>query len=170
MGVHLYTKGAWTDSGKIYRNSLNIFDKNSMKYNAYIAASNGLVSSSQNPTTLSAFIPIDSSTQYTISCISKTFRYGFTADEIITIGSTMLPSYNILDYQTLAFHAVSVTTPDYAKWIVFNYSLQQAEGDTDIVTDTVMVNLGDTALPPEPYNVVDWYTNRGHGYSSGAWS
>lgn len=32
----------------------------------------------------------------------------------------------------------------------------------------IMLNSG-TALPYEPYNVVDWYTNHGHGYSSGAW-
>ena len=43
------------------------------------------------------------------------------------------------------------------------------ESDFDNGTYYIMMNVGSAALPYEPYNVVDWYANNGHGYTSGAW-
>ena len=155
MGVHLYTNGAWTDSGKIYRNSLNIFDKSQTPYSTtgFIAREGTLTEYAA--WCVSDYVEVLSNTEYTLSGMNINAIYPaicFYTDNKIYISGIR---YN--QQSTLTF-----TTPENCKYVLISYLTAKL--------DTVMLNAGSIALPYEPYNIVDWYTNNGHGYTSGAWS
>lgn len=164
MGVHLYTNGAWTDSGRIYRNSLNEFDKLTMqRIAAYVTIGSNWTLSEQSA---SVKIPILSNTQYTLSVApeyNRIFRLYWSDDENITPTESGVLLNEIIRVENMTSY--TFTTDSTAKCLIF-------QGANDYIGwfNSLMLNLGSTALPYEPYNVVDWYTNTGHGYSSGAWS
>lgn len=156
MGVHLYKNGAWTDSGKIYRNSLNLFPDTPSSSNASINQNTGeeIANNEFNIYT----IPVTGETKYTINFLfasgtstRKASVHQYNGDAWI---SALVVIDNVLFPQT-------VTTAANATKIKIS-----------VLKDTSnrCCNVGETAFPYEPYNIVDWYTNTGHGYSSGAWS
>lgn len=162
MSVHLYTNGAWKDSGKIYRNSLNIYDKDNVNfYNAYLTSTIWLLADDSR----SVKIPIDGNTTYTLSTIDPlaVFRISASSNPNLeptaagVIAREIVRSSNINSY--------TFTTNANDSIIIFQGSFSTFE----TWKNQLMLNLGSTALPYEPYNVVDWYTNHGHDYSSGAW-
>lgn len=152
MGVHLYTNGAWTDSGRIYRNSLNLFDYNASHtpaINSYTYVISDLIPGQQ--------YTCSTNFAYVVSTASIYFGGGNSATDGVWANQ---PKTKIADSDgtlqlSLRFQADLGAPPVY----------------NDVLNGTiwVMVCKGATVLPYEPYNVVDWYTNTGHGYSSGAW-
>lgn len=158
MGVHLYSNGAWTDSGKIYRNSLNIF--NSEIVQGGIATNGDMLSSQLRVRSLQ---PIANNQTYTITT-NKRIRLLFAFNNTT-------PVELLADYGTIPPSTHTFTMP--AGTNILGIALCNPDPTTEIHPDDniqVMLNIGSIALPYEPYNVVDWYTNNGHGYSSGAWS
>ena len=161
MGVHLYSNGAWIDSGKIYRNSLNLFD-------GVIGIDNVILNENGNPTpyenyAVSNYIDILPNTEYTFSFFHNQSenRTTFTLSTYDAQKSTILPLQiqTINDIQEYTMH---ITTSANARYLRINWKKPYDED--------MMLIQGNTALPYEPYNVVDWYENNGHSYSSGAWS
>lgn len=153
MGVHLYTNGAWTDSGKIYRNSLNLFDTQLTE--GYYGAS---------PENYYQFTSDNKYRSFTMQLPAGTYSITVLANESIRL----LRVNNDID------GAVNTTTVDEPFSFILTenttiYVSFRNSDTTDSFTNlTIMLNAGDP-LPYEPYNIVDWYTNNGHGYSSGAW-
>lgn len=163
MGVHLYTNGAWTDSGKIYRNSENLYNPNAKDTNnGYIA--NQYLSYEGYPTTpgsglvwsTSEYIEINDDERYLSICgLSDT-----------SSGSPSICFYDVnydyisgTPYQNIV--NLHINIPNNSKYFRFSIDGRLSQ---------IMVVFGINTVPFEPYNVVDWYTNTGHGYSSGAWS
>lgn len=146
MGVHLYTNGAWTDSGRIYRNSLNLIEN-------YIdrasIETDGTISSTENYRMF--YGKVEQGKTYTID--ENTTLCGFFENEP-TIGS-----------QTYNEQRIYQTSPTFTAPINGYFCYRKLYSSS-----TAMMNEGSYLMPYEPYNVVDWYTNSGHGYSSGAWS
>ena len=158
MGVHLYSNGAWTDSGKIYRNSLNIF--NSEIVQGGIATNGDLLPSQLR---VRSFQPIQSEQEYTIST-NKRIRLLMAYND--TTAVQLLADYSVIPSPTSTFTMPAGTN-------ILGIAFCNADPTTEINPEDnlqIMLNTGSIALPFEPYNVVDWYTNHGHGYSSGAWS
>lgn len=158
MGVHLYTNGAWIDSGRIYRNSLNIF--NSEIVQGGISTNGELITSSLRVRSVQ---PIEAEHEYTIAT-NKRIRLLFAFSDTTPI--KLLADYGAIPPSTTTF-----TMPENTN--ILGIALCNANPATEIQPDDdiqIMLNTGSIALPYEPYNVVDWYTNTGHGYSSGAWS
>lgn len=159
MSVHLYTNGAWTDSGKIYRNSLNLFDKTNTSIADGYAADNylkddGTYGSNASYDT-SIFIPLETSTTYTLSFSDSMTVYAPSL--CLYVGKSTLSRGIKYDGQ----HSITFTTSATETYV--RLSIQKT------YVDSYMLNEGNTALPYEPYNVVDWYINNGHKRTSGAW-
>lgn len=175
MGVHLYSNGAWKDSGKIYRNSANILITANVDSTvngitcrrnidgSYTFSGNlegsvanfGISGSGEYPSA-----QVISEGTYTVSAVGGTvncfFIFGGSGS---TAGITYREFKNDDPY---TFTCISGT---------IGYCLVRVVASLNTpVTIYPMLNTGPTALPYEPYNVVDWYTNNGHSYSSGAWS
>lgn len=168
MGVHLYTNGTWTDSGRIYRNSLNEY-YGSITNNKYIDG-DGNEQNGIYPTYSISYIKIDVSENETYSYSFINNLAGIRAHRRINAfdsdGQFIAPIVDIYPLETDNYNSANFTTPINCSYITINFVNQEKNnGDTE-----QMLNLGSTALPYEPYNVVDWYTNNGHGYTSGAWS
>ena len=146
---------------KIYRNSLNLFDKtNATLYNAYLT--NERWASSED--SRSVKIPCLGNTTYTISVSDPLpiFRVAISDNENLQVGDIITPktisTSNIKEY--------SFTTNADSVWIIF-------QGSTALLSDwfnSFMLNAGSSALPYEPYNVVDWYDYKYKLRASGAWS
>lgn len=155
MGVHLYTNGAWTDSGRIYRNSVNLFDKTA-NYTVGVTTYNFTISD------------LDPDKYYTCSTNFERISGVTTASLYFNGGNSV--ENGVWNGEPKTFK------PNSNGEIVVFVRFQEASGAPSIYNDLisgsiwVMVNEGSTTLPYEPYNIVDWYTNNGHGYSSGAWS
>lgn len=146
MGVHLYTNGAWTDSGKIYRNSLNLFDE------IY-----------PDITTTVQFLPLNvGDGSFTLS--SNAPRYQGGAILFFLAGNV---SSGLSTDTNGVYDGVERTVTSIDGYVTIAYLIRGSVTPTDYET---MLNVGNIALPYEPYNVVDWYANNGHGYSSGAWN
>ena len=143
MGVHLYKNGAWTDSGRIYRNSLQILNW-------------ALVESGTIDSTTGQPVPWESAKRSDLMYIN-----GF-----ITI-SGFEGNLRVFTYDNEKNY---ITNFLYDSPFRLTNSYFRIAGPLISMVDTIMINNGRTALPFEPYDVVDWYTNSGHGYSSGAWS
>lgn len=174
MGVHLYKNSDWIDSGRIYRNSINMLNCNytgNVGTQLVIACVSGSSTFTLNKgltdSDTSANIPLNvalSAGTYTLSV------YGLnnvTADyDRIFLRDTN----NIIYAQTTktglpkSFTIESDITIDRVTVVAEKTSIYTDD------TIRIMINNGNAALPYEPYNVVDWYANNGHGYSSGAWS
>lgn len=148
MGVHLYTNGAWTDSGKIYRNSLQMLNWNTTEIGSINENTGQPVDWEYSRR--SDFIPVANNEYITISGLNGAIRiFIYNTDKI---------------YQSDNFLYENPFTIQNGGYFRFSGPLAStAELST-------MINSGTTALPYEAYNIVDWYTNTGHGYSSGAWS
>lgn len=171
MSVHLYTNGAWTDSGKIYRNSLNLwsFSPNTTTGGVSITSENGVIKFANTATS-------SSNIESTITLPAGTYTLKANANRI-PVDNTYAciqvykssPFVSALINNNSAVDGVSTFTIAEE----FNVALRIR---VDIGTDyndfelRPTLNVGTTAIDFEPYNVVDWYTNNGHGYSSGAWS
>lgn len=153
MGVHLYTNGAWTDSGWIYRNSENLFD--SILIGGIFQDNNFNISGS---TTVYKSIKIY------LTAGSYTFSWGNNVNvvRLVIDGSYSQPA--VTDVNT---YTITLTTDGYVGISFRDTTSESTEWDD---TTPIMLNVGSTAIPYEPYNIVDWYINHGHGYSSGAWS
>ena len=159
MGVHLYTNGAWTDSGRIYRNSLNLFNVNIEQ--GTFSSETALPVPSENRVRTSDYIELTAAT-YTIafSGAEKIYLYVFDTNN------------NYIRDESSSFwnnQPFSVVLTNNRK-IKFAISKTDNTPLTPTDVSNIMINRGSTALPYEPYNIVDWYTNNGHSYSSGAWS
>lgn len=165
MGVHLYTNGAWTDSGKIYRNSVNLYSS-AIEQGTLSSINNGFPSESSSRIRSANFINLEAGT-YTFKCSStiptKTFIFIY--------------AYPVVDFIE--------RIPEVWADIPFTFTLSERRNIKIVVASDpptseipltpemvseLMLNSGSIALPYEPYNVVDWYTNNGNTYSSGAWS
>lgn len=154
MGVHLYTNGAWADSGKIYRNSLNLYDLSKSQIGYQYSASDGSVVSASNSFATSGLIEVEEDAYY--------LRY---YDGVATGNSVCEYDSNKNFVRTVTpGTGVPFLIPSDVKYVGFNIYI------TDYPLEKYAFIKSDKPLPYEPYNVVDWYTNNGHGYSSGAWS
>lgn len=152
MGVHLYTNGAWTDSGKIYRNSLNLFDGTLLGGN-YTNANFDLSGNAYVYKSIKVLLPAG----------IYTFSWGKNVNvvRLIIDGNYSQPvSTNVSAY------TITSTTDGFIGISFRDTTSAETIWDISI---PIMLNSGATSLPYEPYNVVDWYTNTGHGYTSGAW-
>lgn len=162
MGVHLYTNGAWTDSGRIYRNSLNRI--NADDFYLSFKQQDGTYQGTRSTIYLVRMKP------FSQDDIGKTFTFSMmlspnTNNVRVSAnigGQELNGTTNSQGLTKITFLCASVD--DY---LYFNWG---SEGSVVQTLWNLMLNLGNTALTYEPYNVVDWYTNNGHGYSSGAWS
>ena len=153
MGVHLYTNGAWTDSGKIYRNSLNFLDPNNVLLNRSFTIDPS-PSFINNPNfNCTNFIPVVEGETYL-----RIYDGQSIGNVIYAFNST---SDFIAEYHPGI--GVPFTIPNGVSFIIFNF-----ENTLDI--DKYMLAKTPIVIPYEPYNVVDWYTNNGHNYTSGAWT
>lgn len=146
MSIHLYTNGAWTDSGKIYRNSLNLINSSEVVL--------GTIDQSGNEKEW-----------------DQGYRSGwmrFNLDVPINISGLTGPVRVFIYNSNKIYQNINFL---YSEPFSYNYDgyFRLSGGLNWFTTNSTMVNDGDTDLPFEPYNVVDWYTNTGHGYSSGAW-
>ena len=158
MGVHLYTNGAWTDSGRIYRESKNLYD---------ILTTSGYTSNIMDWTQT-----IDNDTIYV---------YGSNIAGVARGLTMILGTYPAGTYTFNINSSYPLTTLYLRKYGETNQSatitidtesileISLVIGKRDYIFNDFMLNSGSIALPYEPYNVIDWYTNTGHGYSSGAW-
>lgn len=153
MGVHLYTNEAWTNSGKIYRNSQNLFNGNERIPGSFYRDT-GIIGTQSNYA-ISDYIDVTGAENITISSTSSLGGDASVCqfDENYTyISGTKYNNEN----------TVTLSITSGCKYISMSFKT--------IEVNNIMVNVGNSALPYEPYNVVDWYTNTGHSYSSGAWS
>lgn len=165
MGAHLYTNGAWTDSGRIYRNSLNLYNKGTTTvYDAFLSDIDKWLIDAGG-VSKSIKIPCDSGTHYTISIPDNVsvFRIYESSNAAIEPTNSGVDVSRII--RSANIHEYTFTTLSNTKVIIF----QATGAELDIWFNNLMFNLGGIAFPYEPYNVVDWYINTGHGYSSGAW-
>ena len=153
MGVHLYTNGAWTDSGRIYRNSKNLL---AFLTEIYAIDASGNINS--NSLFMYFTAPCEDNETYTFSL--DTGLTGSTVRIHAFDGDTWLEQ---LSGRNIDLAPFTITTPVGTTNIKISIT-------KDAVDYHAMLNIGSTALPYEPYNIVDWYTNNGHGYTSGAWS
>lgn len=151
MGVHLYTSGAWTDSGRIYRNSVNLFDKSKSQI-GYQYNSQGEIEPLADYAT-SGYIPVLTGETY-IRCYNNQ-----------SIGNYIVEYDNDLNFIRNYPTGIGqpITIPEGVSYVAFNIYLNEYS------LDSYMFIQGQTPKPYEPYNVVDWYINNGHGYYSGAW-
>ena len=151
MGVHLYTNGAWTDSGRIYRNSLNLFDPSQVVAGyQYDFSSQTLVPS--ETLDFLGYIPVSIGSYLRIYENTAIGNFCFVFDENKNLIAQLVPG---------AGNPIIISS-DNVKYIGFNVN-QEYDLSKYMFAKTAIV------IPYEPYNVVDWYTNNGHGYTSGAW-
>lgn len=153
MGVHIYTNGVWTDSGRIYRNSLNLFNKSTALIDYYVNDTNGIISKNTTyNTSASASIDVEG------------LEYIYPNTNEYTSARAWGAFYDDSNNYVSGFNGYNfaIAVPSNAKTVRFTVS--------NIYIDAFSVNGGSLPIPYEPYNVVDWYANIGHGYSSGAWS
>lgn len=161
MGVHLYTNGAWTDSGWIYRNSLNLFDIALVEQGGYNAPAGSIIEKTLSTTRCryNQTIPLPADT-LSLTCPSNIkINYIWIDNNGLSLGGSGFQRNG--DTATAPENAVSMTF------------LMGLDGDIQCTTSDfhdVCIVSGATPIPYEPYNIVDWYTNNGHGYTSGAWS
>ena len=135
-----------------YHESKNLFDKdNTTIYNAYIGNDGRWITISDGSKSIK--MPVDSSTQYTLSISepNTVFRIYETSNsnpEPSARGlnlSEIVRSTNISQY--------TFTTSSDTKYIVF-----QASGSTiNSWFNSLMLNTGSTALPYEPYSSEVWH-------------
>lgn len=152
MGVHLYTNGAWTDSGKIYRNSLNLFDKNNIRLDESFSLTPSPDFYPNPSLNCSNYLPV---------VAGKTYLRIYDAAAVGNIYYTFDSNFNFLSEQRPGV-GIPFTISDNVSYIVFNF-------ENTYELNKYMLAESTSVIPYEPYNVVDWYTNNGHGYSSGAW-
>lgn len=143
MSVHLYTNGAWTDSGKIYRNSLQLLD--------WSLVESGTIDSETGQN-----VPWEN---------AKRSDFMYIDGFIIISGYT--GNLRVFTYDNAKNY---ITNFLYDSSFSLTNSYFRIAGPLTSMVDTIMINSGRKPLPFEPYDVVGWYTNNGHGYTSGAWS
>lgn len=145
---------------KMYRNSLNLFDVSK------IDPDNGYVEEKYLNTSGAEYSPSTAATACITEYIAVSANTTYTQDDFYT-GSSGTPAIGFYDNTKTFISAVSVrntptfTTPTSCAYIRISRTT---------TSTTSMLNLGDTAIPFEPYNVVDWY---GYTYklrASGAWT
>lgn len=166
MGVHIYTNGAWTDSGRIYRNSLNLFDISTITLGKYIDSQGqeieSTAQSAQSRLNHTDYIEVISGEPYIYSYVNGVATANTIAlcwlDEQKELISRDTLNVNDSSYK------LSAIAPGNAKYCIINFT------GYPVSDSCLRFNHGSVTLPYEPYNVVDWYTNNGHNYSSGAWS
>lgn len=175
MGAHLYTNGAWTDSGKIYRNSLNLFDlstwENATATRGSVIVDNGTVTITA--TENDCYTNTYGNATYDISVIpGETYTLIWDLDYlsagILYFFSGTTVANSVLLSISSATKIKSFTIPEgHTK---FAFRLSVATAGRTIEYSKIMLYKGEQEMTYEPYNVVDWYTNHGHSYSYGAWS
>lgn len=162
MGVHLYTNGAWTDSGRIYRNSLNLYDINNVNfYNAYLTSTIWLLADDSR----SIRIPVEGNTTYTLSVSEALAIFRISASSNPNLEPTAVGVSAREIIRSANINTYTFTTNPNDSIIIFQGSFSTFETWKNLI----MLTTGSAFLPYEPYNVVDWYTNTGYDYSSGAW-
>ncbi|MBO5810848.1 MAG: hypothetical protein J6R32_08500 [Bacteroidales bacterium] len=154
MGVHLYTNGAWTDGGKIYRNSLNLYNKTDLS----IAVGQ-------------RYITVQQSLNPGLYAISFDFISDNTGDNSIILYNSGSIVVNVsVPAAALRRSIVVNTNNQYIDEIRFYSAVGYTPSESYYAEiKNIMINSGNKKLPYEPYNIIDWYTNTGHDYSSGAW-
>lgn len=166
MGAHIYTNGAWADSGRIYRNSLNLYNKvTTTVYNAFFTDTNKWTIDAGG-ISKSIKIPCESETQYTISVPENVTIFRVYESSNVAIEPTNAGADVSRIIRTENVNKYTFTTLSDTEVLIF----QATSSSFDMWFNNLMLNFGSTALPYEPYNVVDWYANNGHNYTSGAWS
>lgn len=150
---------------KMYRNSLNLFDKDNTEQ-GWISASGEIL----------------------VATYGAMFTFTLSEQTEITINATGTPpySYEIAWYDTSDnfisrsfFSAGNVDHPNTAKvptnaakaTFVVSCSSASSAVITQEMLDSYLIILsyGQIIIPYEPYNVVDWYTTGYSKYSNGAW-
>ena len=168
MGVHRYTNGAWTDSGRIYRNSLNFFDLSN-----YYSVTPGITNIVIN----NDIITYNASSQYLAIC----YRFDLLPTDTFTIelgNESDKVQLELRFYNGETQVGTRIVIQKGTPYVIsgseeidsFTIYLSNSTNTGKCTASNLMLNTGDTIKPFEPYNIVDWYTNTGHGYSSGAWS
>lgn len=145
---------------KMYRNSLNMFDVSK------IDPDNGYVEEKYLNTSGAEYSPSTAATACITEYIAVSANTTYTQDDFYT-GSSGTPAIGFYDSTKTFISAVSVrntptfTTPTSCAYIRISRTT---------TSTTSMLNLGDTAIPFEPYNVVDWYKYKYNLRVNGAWT
>lgn len=176
MGVHLYTNGAWTNSGKIYRNSNNLFNISAFINGIVMTRGTYTYNADTNTLTITAtgndahtgngntyHVSVEGGNDYTISWNTNTSVGGY----VYVFENGLTDASHTHSWNSLSLGG-NITAQNDTTFLILRLGCELS--DTTKWYSNLMINEGSTALPYEPYNVVDWYTNQGHGYSSGAWS
>lgn len=151
MGVHLYTNGAWTDSGRIYRNSLNLFDGD-------------LIDGYFSDITFRTSTPGSVFKSIRTHLENGTYTFSFT-HPVRIVRLIIDNTYTENLAENVTEYTITVSNDVYDVGISFRDEITGTLWDDS----PIMLNAGSIALTYEPYNVVDWYTNTGHDYNLGAW-
>lgn len=174
MGVHLYTNGAWTDSGKIYRNSVNLFS--SFWESGSINSMTGENESSGTTIRTVDYIPIDYDSIYSMARNIYTgyITVRFYDENKSYVGAGSISTIDLIigtRPSNPMIEGISFCSFRTIDTSIKYFRLCDTSNDTNTQYMLVKGNYtSETMQSYEPYNVIDWYTNTGHGYSSGAWS
>ena len=138
---------------KIYRNSLNLFDKLAADIDdtGYIQSS-GEIATSINFIT-SGYIDVRAYNEVTISGMGTGNAPAYCKYDST---KTYMEGYNYSQRETITINTLNAS--------YIRFAIRKTE------IDTAMCNAGSSALPYEPYNVVDWYGYKYKLRASGAWS
>ena len=128
---------------KMYRNSANMFDKSQEATEIYVTP---------DATRYGYVIPLSINNTYTLSngssivfCKIRTGdNYGIAAD-------------------TTSPRTYSINNPN-SSLLIYSSNISAFENVN------LMLNIGENALPYEPYNVIDWYTTGYSKCTNNAWS
>lgn len=164
MSVHLYTNGAWTDSGKIYEKSLNLFDYLTMSAGidgSYLDVDGNVIESSVS--SISDYIPV-------LGGAFVLSKLGGVSPAVCLYDSNQDFIYGQA-YNTGGGNYkgnIIVNTNYNAAFMRFSYFNETASPTSQDDLSQIMISSGISVKPFEPYGLI-WKTNNGHDYSSGAW-
>lgn len=154
--AYIYTNGAWQPNGKIYRQSLNLFD-DITEIGFY--DDSGVLILNTDTSHSTTYIPVNGIT-YTVSGL------WYSAED--------MKNFAVYEWDSSKhwLRRSNRQFPPSTNEITFTIGSDTAYITLQVQTEhgNIMLNTGTTALPYEPYGVIDWYDNNGHDYSSGAWS
>lgn len=139
---------------KIYRNSLNLFD--GVLIDKIFADAEFNINESVSGNVYKSIKILLTPGTYTISFTQNINIVREIIDNVYT--QPVLSNVNT--------HTITTTTENY-----YGLSFRSAESSTTYWDNSpIMINSGGSALPYEPYNIVDWYGYKYKLRASGAWS
>ena len=139
---------------KIYRNSLNLFD--GVLIDKIFAAADFSINENVSGNVYKSIKVFLTPGTYTI----------LFSQDVNIVREIKDDDYTQPAISDIDTHTFTTTTSNY-----YGVSFRSAESaQTYWDNSPIMISLGNTALPYEPYNVVDWYGYKYKLRASGAWS